>query len=53
VAVSDGAFLDALTGHSDSIQSVALSPDGAWLATAGWDNHLIIWDMTTGRPNIA
>ena len=28
--------------------SVAIAPDGNWLATAGWDGSLRVWDPAIG-----
>jgi len=34
---------------TDAIHHVAISPDGAWLAGAGWDNDVVrIWDLDSG-----
>lgn len=35
-------------GHSSSVNVVAVSPDNRWLATAGFDLQIIIWDVATG-----
>lgn len=37
------------TGHSGSIKSVAFSVDSRWLASAGGDNIVKIWEVATGR----
>ncbi|MCB1193496.1 MAG: PD40 domain-containing protein [Leptospiraceae bacterium] len=38
-----------LTGHSDSVLSVALSPNGSILATASGDKSAKLWDIKTGK----
>ncbi|KAH9920994.1 WD40-repeat-containing domain protein [Amylocystis lapponica] len=35
-------------GHSATINSVAFSPDGNYLASGGNDHHLIIWNTSDG-----
>lgn len=37
-----------LTGHQAKIRDLALSPDGAVLATASWDWTVRLWDVETG-----
>ncbi|MCG7204462.1 NB-ARC domain-containing protein [Streptomyces arenae] len=37
-----------LTGHTRSVRSVAISPDGTWLATTSDDVTVRIWDRATG-----
>jgi len=36
-------------GHSDSVRSVAISPDGKTLASGSEDNSIKLWDMKTGK----
>jgi WD40 repeat protein len=42
------AFHRGLYGHSDVVDAVAVSPDGAWLATTSIDGTVRIWDPHTG-----
>ena len=37
------------TGHSQGVNSLAFAPDGSWLASAGADNSIIIWQTSSGR----
>ena len=38
-----------LTGHSNSVCSVAYSPDGKRIVSGSYDNTAKIWDSTTGK----
>jgi WD40 repeat protein len=39
-----------LTGHSGQILGLAFSDDGRWLASAGHDGVVMIWDLRCFRP---
>jgi WD40 repeat protein len=44
-----GGPAHTIHGHSAEFSMLALSPDGHWLATAGPDFSLHIWDVETGK----
>src|SRR5439155_1091270 len=40
---------DTLTGHADSVMSVAYSPDGETLASGARDGTIKLWDVKAGK----
>jgi WD40 repeat protein len=43
-----GVARATLTGHTRWVRTVAIAPDGSWLATGGDDGTVRIWDAVTG-----
>src|SRR5438105_15923831 len=36
------------SGHTRVIQALALSSDGRWIASGGYDKTVIVWNVATG-----
>jgi WD40 repeat protein len=47
--VTKGKEVLPLVGHSSPIPSVAISPNGAIVATAGQDGIIYLWDRSSGK----
>lgn len=54
----DASLLDALraappivaklSGHRDAIRTIAMSPDGTTMVSAGYDGRILLWDRASG-----
>ena len=38
-------------GHTDEIWAIAVSDDGRWLASAGKDRRVVVWDVQSSEDN--
>ena len=52
IALSRMYTLQAYRGHSDSVESVALSPDAKFVLTGSDDETARLWDLATGKELI-
>lgn len=41
--------LARLMGHQKQVNHVTFSPDGLYIASAGWDNHVKLWNARDGQ----
>jgi WD40 repeat protein len=39
--------------HNALISNVAWSPDGKRIASVGWDQHIKVWESSTGRQIVS
>jgi WD40 repeat protein len=51
--VQTGRVVHRLQGHRGRPISMAFTPDGQRLATAGWDEEIKLWDVATGQEVLA
>ena len=48
--MATGTVRHVLTGHTSGVWALVIAPDGSWLASAGHDGEIRVWDSTTGTP---
>lgn len=46
---TNGRQLAQLAGHESAINTIAASPNGAWMATAGEGTRIMLWDQNTRK----
>ena len=44
-----GTLKRTLTGHSDSVSSVAISPDNSTIVSGSYYGTIKVWDLRTGQ----
>jgi len=44
-----GKIVRTIPAHTDKIPDIAFAPDGGTLVSAGWDGHILSWDVKTGE----
>jgi len=50
-APADNPLEHILTGHTDPVRAVAITPDGTRAVSGGDDGTLRVWDLTAGRQH--
>src|SRR5262249_14338946 len=45
----NGTALKTLTGHTDWVYAVALSPDGSQVASGSWNGEVRVWNTADGN----
>jgi len=47
--LSTGQELKTFPGHTARVSAVAMSPDGRYALSGGWDSSLRLWDISSGK----
>lgn len=47
--VSGGSCIRALEGHTNTVSSVAITPDGKTIVSASYDGTIRVWDLIAGN----
>lgn len=48
INAADGQIVKQIDGHRDTLYAAAISPDGRWIASGGYDRDVNLWDVQTG-----
>ncbi len=40
-------------GHTGPVYAASFSPDGEWIASAGYDGHVLLWKPRSRRQRVA
>jgi serine/threonine protein kinase len=48
-SISEVTLANTLQGHSNEVNSLAISPDGKTLASGSFDNTIKLWNLATGE----
>jgi len=46
---SGGWLRRTFKGHTNTVMSVSIGPDGRWALSGSWDKMLRLWELSTGR----
>lgn len=49
VSAANGSVLQQIDGHRDTLYAAAISPDGEWIASGGYDRDVHLWSTKDGR----
>ena len=52
IASAGGRLLNTLEGHTGSVSSVAITPDGTKIISGSYDNTIKVWDFASGGGHL-